>query len=41
MLRAAIPGVHTDIIADIGHFPQLERPAETNASMARFLADIR
>jgi pimeloyl-ACP methyl ester carboxylesterase len=41
MLRAAIPGVHTDIIPDIGHFPQLERPAETNASMARFLADIR
>ena len=31
MLREEVPGVEIEIIAGAGHYPQLERPAETNA----------
>ena len=37
MLRAKVKGVSIEIIPGIGHFPQLERPRETNAIMAAFL----
>ena len=31
MLREKVPGVEIEIFAGIGHYPQLERPMETNA----------
>ena len=40
MLRAKVPGVMIEIIPGIGHFPQLERVAETNAMMAAFLQRV-
>jgi pimeloyl-ACP methyl ester carboxylesterase len=39
-LREKIKGVTIEIIPGIGHFPQLERPAETNAMMQKFLAGL-
>lgn len=40
MLRAKVKSVSIEIIPDIGHFPQLERVAETNAIMAAFLKRV-
>ncbi|MGE0765386.1 MAG: alpha/beta fold hydrolase [Hyphomicrobiaceae bacterium] len=39
-LRRMKPDVQVEIIPNIGHFPQLEKPAETNAIIARFLKGI-
>ncbi len=41
MVRKLVPQAEVEIIPDIGHFPQLERPAETNAILDRFLAKLR
>lgn len=40
MLRAKVKGVSIDIVPGIGHFPQLERPVETNAMIGAFLHRI-
>lgn len=40
MLRARIPGVRVEIIEDTGHFPQLDEPARTNASLAAFIGSL-
>lgn len=40
MLRQAVPAAVIEIIADTGHFPQLDEPALTNAALDRFLAGI-
>jgi pimeloyl-ACP methyl ester carboxylesterase len=40
MLRACVPAARIEIIADTGHFPQLDEPAQTNAWLASFLADV-
>jgi len=40
VLKALKPDVQVDIIPDIGHFPQLEKPAETNAIIERFLKGL-
>ena len=40
MVRAHIPSVRTEIIADTGHFPQLDEIAQTNAAIDRFLATL-
>ncbi len=40
MLRAKVQGVTIEIVPGIGHFPQLERVAETNAIMAAFLKRV-
>ena len=40
MLRAHIPGIRIDIIADTGHFPQIDEPAQTNAILDLFLAGL-
>ena len=40
LLRSKVKGVAIDIIPGIGHFPQLERPRETNAMIAAFLQRI-
>lgn len=39
-LKAAKPDVQIEIIPDTGHFPQLERPAETNEIIERFLRGL-
>ncbi|MEZ5855351.1 MAG: alpha/beta hydrolase [Hyphomicrobiaceae bacterium] len=40
LIRERVAGARIDVIADTGHFPQLERPAETNAIIASFLRDL-
>jgi pimeloyl-ACP methyl ester carboxylesterase len=39
-LRRAKPDVLVEVIPDTGHFPQLERPAETNAIVETFLRGL-
>lgn len=39
-LKRTKPGVKITVIADTGHFPQLERPAETNAIIETFLKGL-
>jgi pimeloyl-ACP methyl ester carboxylesterase len=41
MLRANVPSVRTEIIADTGHFPHLDESARTNALIDSFLASVR
>jgi pimeloyl-ACP methyl ester carboxylesterase len=41
LLRARIKDLTVEIVPGIGHFPTLERPAETNAILERFLARLR
>lgn len=38
MLTNAVASVSIEIVADTGHFPQLDEPAETNALIERFIA---
>jgi len=40
LLRAKLKGVRIEIIPGIGHFPQFERPAETNRMIASFIANV-
>lgn len=40
MLRANVPDVRTEIIADTGHFPQIDESGETNAAIEGFLATV-
>ena len=40
MLRANVPSVRVEIIPHIGHFPQLDASARTNASIERFIAGL-
>lgn len=40
MLRASIPSVRIEIIADTGHFPQLDESVQTNALIDSFLAAL-
>ena len=40
MLRSRIGNLTVEIVPGIGHFPQLERPAETNAMIDRFVARL-
>lgn len=40
MLRRHVPAAKIDVIADTGHFPQLERVAETNTIIERFLKGL-
>lgn len=39
-LRVNVPNVRTEIIADTGHFPQLDESAQTNALIDSFLATL-
>lgn len=39
-LKRMKPDVQVEVIPDIGHFPQLEKPAETNAIIERFLKGL-
>jgi pimeloyl-ACP methyl ester carboxylesterase len=40
MLRARIPSVRIEIIAETGHFPQIDESAQTNALLDSFLAAL-
>ena len=40
MLRARIPSVRIEIIADTGHFPQIDEPDRTNALIDSFIATL-
>jgi pimeloyl-ACP methyl ester carboxylesterase len=40
MLRGNVPSATIEIIADTGHFPQIDESARTNAVMDRFLAAL-
>jgi pimeloyl-ACP methyl ester carboxylesterase len=39
-VRAKVPSAQVEVIPDIGHFPQLDAPAETNRMLGRFLATL-
>lgn len=39
-LKKTKPDAQIEVIADTGHFPQLERPTETNAIIERFLKGL-
>jgi pimeloyl-ACP methyl ester carboxylesterase len=41
MLRANVPSARIEIIADTGHFPQLDESAQTNALIESFLAALQ
>jgi pimeloyl-ACP methyl ester carboxylesterase len=40
MLRSRVPSVRIEIIADSGHFPQIDEPAQVNALLRAFLAEL-
>jgi pimeloyl-ACP methyl ester carboxylesterase len=40
LIRAKVPGARIEVIPATGHFPQLERPAETNAIIEDFLRTL-
>jgi pimeloyl-ACP methyl ester carboxylesterase len=40
MLRASVPAARIEIIADTGHFPQLDESAQTNALIDGFIATL-
>ena len=37
-VRAKVPGVRIEVLPGIGHFPQIDAPAETNRVLASFIA---
>jgi pimeloyl-ACP methyl ester carboxylesterase len=39
-IRAKVPAARIDVLLDIGHFPQLDAPAETNRAIERFIASL-
>lgn len=41
MLKKLVPASQIEVIPGIGHFPQLERPAETNAMIETFINGLR
>lgn len=41
MLRASVPAARIEIIADAGHFPQLDESAQTNALIDSFLGMLQ
>ncbi len=40
LVRANVPGARIEVIADAGHFPQIERPEDVNRLLAGFLAGL-
>jgi len=39
-VRAKVPGVRIEVLPGVGHFPQLDAPAETNRALASFIATL-
>lgn len=40
MLRSRVPSIRVEVVADTGHFPQIERPDQVNALLERFIANL-
>ena len=40
MVRGSVPSVRVEVIADTGHFPQLDESARTNALIERFIGSL-
>jgi pimeloyl-ACP methyl ester carboxylesterase len=40
-VKRLVPGARVEIIAGVGHFPQIERAGEVNAQLDGFLADLK
>ena len=40
-VRAKVPGARIEVLPGIGHFPQMDAPAETNRVLASFIAECR
>lgn len=40
LIRAKVPGVRIEILPGVGHFPQLDAPAETDRVLASFVASL-
>ena len=40
MIRSSVPAAHVEIIADSGHFPQLDASPQTNMLIDRFVAEL-
>jgi pimeloyl-ACP methyl ester carboxylesterase len=40
MLRARIPTIRVEVIADTGHFPQIDEAAQVNALLDSFIASL-
>jgi pimeloyl-ACP methyl ester carboxylesterase len=39
-VRTKVPGAHIEVLPGLGHFPQIETPAETNRVLATFIASL-
>lgn len=39
-VRAKVPGARVEVLPGVGHFPQLDAPAETNRALASFIAGL-
>ncbi len=39
-VRRKVPEARIEVLPGIGHFPQIDAPAETNRVLASFLADL-
>ena len=40
LIRATVPAARIEVLCDVGHFPQLDAPADTNHVLERFLAGL-
>ena len=40
LIRAKVPGARIEVLPGVGHFPQLDAPAESNKVLESFLADL-
>jgi pimeloyl-ACP methyl ester carboxylesterase len=41
IFKKYLPRLEYEVLSGVGHYPMLEKPAETNAALARFLAKIQ
>jgi len=39
-IRTMVPGAHIEALAGLGHFPQIETPAEINRVLTDFIATL-
>jgi pimeloyl-ACP methyl ester carboxylesterase len=39
-IRAKVPAARVEVVCDVGHFPQLDAPAETNRALESFVATL-
>jgi pimeloyl-ACP methyl ester carboxylesterase len=39
-IRTIVPGANIEVLAGLGHFPQIETPTEINKVLANFIATL-